>query len=84
MHTLTEDIVPALEILQHHWSGPTGVYAHSGTWIDPNWQFVDMIAPEDYLSVAQQWVALGAQMIGGCCGIGPAYIGLLKERLRSA
>jgi len=81
MHTQTEDIVRALEIVRQHWSGPTGVYAHSGQWIDPNWQFVDMISPEDYLSLAQQWVVLGAQMIGGCCGIGPEYIRLLKERL---
>src|SRR5262245_11733708 len=30
MHTLTEDIAPALEIVRQHWSGPIGVYAHSG------------------------------------------------------
>jgi S-methylmethionine-dependent homocysteine/selenocysteine methylase len=81
MHTLTEDIAPALEIVRQHWSGPTGAYAHSGEWIDPNWQFVDMISPEDYLAVAQQWVERGAQIIGGCCGIGPEHIRLLKERL---
>jgi S-methylmethionine-dependent homocysteine/selenocysteine methylase len=82
MHTLTEDIAPALDIVRKHWSGPIGVYAHSGKWIDPNWQFVDLISPEDYLTLAQQWVEIGAQMIGGCCGIGPAYIRLLKKRLR--
>src|SRR5262245_31820407 len=58
MHTLTEDIAPALQIVQQHWSGPTGVYAHSGAWIDPDWQFVDMISPEDYLTRAQQWVEM--------------------------
>ena len=84
MHTRTEDIAPALEIVRQHWSGPTGVYAHSGKWIDPDWQFVDMISPEDYLAVARQWVDLGAQMIGGCCGIGPEHIRLLKERLPSS
>jgi S-methylmethionine-dependent homocysteine/selenocysteine methylase len=82
MHTRTEYIAPALAIVRQHWFGPTGVYAHSGEWIDPNWQFVDMISPEDYLTLAQQWVEMGAQMIGGCCGIGPEYIRLLKERLR--
>lgn len=81
MHTLTEDIAPALEIVRQHWSGPTGVYAHSGKWIDPNWQFVDMISPEDYLNAAQQWVDMGARIVGGCCGIGPEHIRLLKERL---
>jgi S-methylmethionine-dependent homocysteine/selenocysteine methylase len=81
MHTLTEDIAPALEIVRQHWSGPIGAYAHSGEWIDPDWQFVNLISPEDYLSVAQRWVEMGAQLIGGCCGIGPEYIRLLKERL---
>src|SRR5262245_28610965 len=38
MHTLTEDIAPALEIVRQHWFGPTGAYAHSGGWIDPNWR----------------------------------------------
>jgi S-methylmethionine-dependent homocysteine/selenocysteine methylase len=81
MHTLTEDIVSALEIVRQHWSGPTGVYAHSGQWIDPNWQFIDMISPEEYLSAAQRWLELGTQIIGGCCGIGPEHIRLLRERL---
>ena len=81
MHTLTEDIATALEIVQQHWSGPTGAYAHSGGWIDPNWQFVNMISPEDYLTLAQRWVEMGAQIVGGCCGIGPEHIRLLAERL---
>jgi len=65
MHTLTEESAPALDIVRKHWSGPTGVYAHSGRWIDPNWQFDHMISPEDYLSCARQWVEMGAQIIGG-------------------
>jgi len=81
MHTLTEDIASALETVREHWSGATGVYAHSGEWIDPDWQFIDMISPEDYLTAAQHWVEGGVQIIGGCCGIGPEHIRLLRERL---
>ena len=81
MHTLTEDTAPALEIVRRHWSGVTGAYAHSGRWVDPEWEFDDSVSPEDYLSAAQQWVAMGAQIIGGCCAIGPEYIRLLRERL---
>ena len=81
MHTLTEDIIPALRVVRAHWSGPVGVYAHSGEFIMPNWQFVDIISPEDYAAEAQKWVEMGAQIIGGCCGIGPNHIRLLKERL---
>ena len=81
MHTLTEDIQPSLSVLKEKWSGPIGVYAHSGEFIMPNWQFIDIISPEAYASEAQKWVAQGAQVIGGCCGIGPKHIQVLREIL---
>ena len=37
----------------------------------------DDLTPQDYLAFAQQWKALGATIIGGCCGIGPEHIALL-------
>lgn len=82
MHTLTEDIEPSLDILQRHWSGPIGVYAHSGEFIMPNWQFIDMITPEEYADEVQRWIARGVGMVGGCCGIGPAHIRQIRERIQ--
>jgi len=38
--------------------------------------------PPGYLSFAQDWQARGATLIGGCCGIGPEHIAVLKARLR--
>ena len=38
----------------------------------------DDLAPQDYLEFARQWKALGATIVGGCCGIGPEHISLLK------
>lgn len=81
MHTLTEDIQPSLSVLKEKWSGPIGVYAHSGEFIMPNWQFIDIISPEAYAAEAQKWVAQGVQVIGGCCGIGPKHIQVLREIL---
>ena len=81
MHTLTEETAPALEIVGRHWSGVTGAYAHSGRWIDPEWEFDDSVSPADYLGAARRWIEMGAQIIGGCCAIGPEYIRLLTERL---
>jgi S-methylmethionine-dependent homocysteine/selenocysteine methylase len=49
----------------------------------PNWQFNDVISLEDYFGHARQWVDLGAQLIGGCCGIGPDHIRLLRDGLPS-
>jgi methionine synthase I (cobalamin-dependent) len=47
----------------------------------PNWQFTDEISPEDFASEAEGWVALGARVVGGCCGIGPEHVRALRERL---
>lgn len=81
MHTLTEDTPPALREVTRHWSGPVGAYPHSGEFIMPNWQFIDMISAEDFATEAEGWLDLGARIVGGCCGIGPEHVRLLKERL---
>ena len=81
MHTQIEYTVPALQEIKKHWDGPLGAYPHRGEFIMPNWQFIDMISPEDFASEARKWLEAGAQVIGGCCGIGPEHIRLLKEQL---
>jgi S-methylmethionine-dependent homocysteine/selenocysteine methylase len=81
MHTLTEDTPAALREVSECWSGPVGAYPHSGEFIMPNWQFIDVISPEDFTRQAQGWTGMGLQLVGGCCGIGPEHIRLLKERL---
>jgi S-methylmethionine-dependent homocysteine/selenocysteine methylase len=81
MHSEVEDTAAALGVAREHWSEPIGAYPHSGYWKRPDWQFVDVIAPEDYLSQAQGWVRTGARIVGGCCGIGRAHIRMLKEGL---
>jgi S-methylmethionine-dependent homocysteine/selenocysteine methylase len=40
--------------------------------------FREDLDPERYLAWASQWVASGATIIGGCCGIGPEHIARLK------
>ena len=39
------------------------------------------ITPDAYADYAESWVAAGAGIIGGCCGISPLHIKCLKERL---
>jgi S-methylmethionine-dependent homocysteine/selenocysteine methylase len=36
------------------------------------------LAPPEYLGWAKDWVARGATIIGGCCGIGPEHIAALR------
>jgi S-methylmethionine-dependent homocysteine/selenocysteine methylase len=83
MHTLTEDAPEALEEIKRHWHGPLGAYPHSGKFIMPHWQFNDVISPGDFVAEARRWRDLGATAIGGCCGIGPEHIRLLKKELQA-
>lgn len=78
MHTEVEDIDASLDVLDGAWSGPTGVYAHSGRFVNPDWVFNDVISAEDYATAAQGWLDRGVQIIGGCCGIGPGHIEQLR------
>jgi len=80
MHTDVEDIAPAIAQIRERWDGVIGAYAHHGGWEPPHWIFHD-ISPEDYAAAALGWVQQGVQIIGGCCGIRPAHIALLRERL---
>jgi S-methylmethionine-dependent homocysteine/selenocysteine methylase len=56
---------------------PVGAYANAGPvggglgWGAPQ--------PERYASLARQWVELGAEIVGGCCGTDARHI----ESLRS-
>ena len=80
MHTAIEDTAAALALARRHWSGPLGVYPESGYFTMPNWQFVDIIEPVDLVKQTRVWMEEGgAQIIGGCCGLGVAHIRALKE-----
>ncbi len=81
MHTKLGDMDPAFEVLRERWSGPTLAYAESGLWKPPSWKFVGVVSPEDYAQSALGWVASGIQVIGGCCGTGPAHIHALRDTL---
>jgi S-methylmethionine-dependent homocysteine/selenocysteine methylase len=39
------------------------------------------LGPESYLHWSRSWVAAGARIIGGCCGIGPEHIEQLHLHL---
>ena len=81
MHSEVDDATPALHVALDHWQGPVGSYPHSGYWMRHHWHDEHVISPQDYLAAARQWVEMGVQIIGGCCGIGRKHIQLLKQQL---
>ena len=60
----------ALDIAKKNLNGILGVYPNTGYYEKPHWKFADDITPNDYLEYAKSWLKNGAQIIGGCCGLG--------------
>ena len=66
-----------------------GVYANAFPLADDKYEGANTtlhklrqdITPDAYADYAERWVAAGAEIIGGCCGISPRHIKCLKERL---
>jgi S-methylmethionine-dependent homocysteine/selenocysteine methylase len=59
-------------------------FAHSDEEVDANAGLRQIRAdldPPRYLDWAKKWVASGATMVGGCCGIGPEHIRALADGL---
>jgi homocysteine S-methyltransferase len=81
MHSEVGDTGPALEVARRHWTGPLAAYPESGYFEMPSWRFADVITPEDLVTHAERWLGQGVQILGGCCGLGPEHIRLLRERL---
>jgi S-methylmethionine-dependent homocysteine/selenocysteine methylase len=66
-------------------SMPIGVYANAfppqRADADANGDILDIradLTPTGYLGWARDWVARGASIVGGCCGIGPEHIAALR------
>jgi len=74
MHTDAGLIDGCLDVLDQHWTGHVGAYAHSGDYVDGTWIFNGVMSPERYAEAAKGWIDRGVRVIGGCCGIGPEHI----------
>ena len=65
---------------------PIGVYANVfevGDHESANIAIHEMrleVTPVVYVDFAERWVAAGASMVGGCCGVGPAHVSALSAR----
>jgi homocysteine S-methyltransferase len=75
------EVPDALALAAEITGKPAVVYPNSGESWDPDrgWN-----GPVPYSADrAQEWVAAGARIVGGCCRVGPAEIAALSEELRS-
>ena len=37
------------------------------------------LGPEEYLEFVKTWIDLGAEVVGGCCEIGPSHIAAITD-----
>ena len=81
MHTEGGHIDACLDILNTHWHGAVGVYAHVCRFSEDDTTaiFDDMISPADYAQASKRWMDQGVQVIGGCCGVRKEHICELRQ-----
>lgn len=60
---------------------PLGAYPNLGYYTTDGWSFDRSVGPEEYAELALSWREEGAQIVGGCCGVGPRHITAAGRRL---
>jgi S-methylmethionine-dependent homocysteine/selenocysteine methylase/SAM-dependent methyltransferase len=60
---------------------PLGVYPNLGYLSAAGWRQESGVGPQEYASLALRWREEGAQIIGGCCGVGPEQIAAARAAL---
>lgn len=74
----TAQIGAALASLRGAASVPIGCYPNLG---HAPWDFDAALGPSQYADLAEGWRAAGAAIVGGCCGVTPAHVRAVHERV---
>ena len=84
MHSTVEDTAPALDVLREQWRGPLLAYPESGEeFTMPIWHYEERVTPDDLAAACEDWVAMGVQIVGGCCGTRTDHIRAVRERMQA-
>jgi S-methylmethionine-dependent homocysteine/selenocysteine methylase/SAM-dependent methyltransferase len=60
---------------------PLGVYPNLGYLSAGGWRSETTIGGHEYAEMAMRWREEGAQIIGGCCGVGPEHVAAARDAL---
>ena len=65
-----------------NWKKKISVYPNSGEVFNAtNKTWIDTTEAHNFTEMTREWLALGADMVGGCCRIGPDHIADIKNTL---
>ena len=84
-HSRIEDTNAGLRVMMEEWSGPVMAYPDAGRtdyvqiWQDRSQANEE--SPDEFTDAAKNWVDMGVQVVGACCGFGVDYIQPLKGAL---
>jgi S-methylmethionine-dependent homocysteine/selenocysteine methylase/SAM-dependent methyltransferase len=62
---------------------PLGVYPNLGYLSAVGWRHETSIGGPEYAELALQWREEGAQIVGGCCGVGPEHLAAARGALQA-
>jgi methionine synthase I (cobalamin-dependent) len=84
-HSRVHDTTTALQVVLEEWSGPILAYPDAGRedYLD-TWQDSSIVNEESAAELTQEaanWVGMGVQIIGTCCGFGAEYVKALNGAL---
>jgi S-methylmethionine-dependent homocysteine/selenocysteine methylase len=84
-HSTLEATAASIPVVKENWPGPIALYpeADRQDYIQTHRDHSEStrISPHDFVDQAKEWVAQGAQIIGGCCGVELEHIAPLRESL---
>jgi homocysteine S-methyltransferase len=89
-----EAISVTLPRLRQAFDGPVGAYPNVGynpmapvggrVHLGPDLISAGAASPSRLAEFAQEWIEMGAQIVGGCCATGPEHILAMKPVVKSA
>ncbi len=84
-HSRIETMNAALRVMLNEWSGPVMAYPDSGrNDMSARWRDHTVVNEEsasDLTDAAKNWVRMGVQIVGACCGFGVEYIEPLRQAI---
>lgn len=73
--TPADAITPLLEHVAQADERPAQLGAYGNAYFEGHKAW----SPQDYANEVNRWIALGATVIGGCCGTGPTHLAALRQ-----